>query len=503
MNILLGLLLAFGTACIQAGTFKVSILHTNDSHSWVMPRPAAFYEPNPARPIGGAAVLAAYVKGVKGPKLVLDAGDWFQGTPEGAVDDGLALAPILNAVGYDAMAPGNHEFDYGQKNLLAMTRALSAPVLCANVYRADGTRLPGLRPWLIKEVAGVKIGLFGLLIPRMKDLAFPEHIQGLAFRSPMEEAREVVAELRRQGATVVIALTHLGVEAPSGPAFEGDQTLAAGVPGIDLIVGGHSHTVLREPIRDATHGTLIVQAGSELTRVGLAVLEIDQDSKKVVSASARLVDLWPDEIGSDPGAAAAVGRLVDEVRRVYDAVIATAAVPLTRGGAGESSLGDWLTDCGRAWAGADLALQNGGGIRADIAAGPVTLRDLFGVMPFDNRMVKVTMRGRDVRGMLERGLGGARVAQISGAKISFRRQAPAGRRLESVSVAGKPLDDGALYTVATVDYLAKGGDGYAAFEFAEAKEFSKTLLRDVLAECARKQRLIQAPVPGRLTSSGG
>jgi len=481
-----------------AGNIRITVLHTNDIHGWVMPRPAAFNKEDPSRLVGGAAALTSYVRKVPAPKLLLDGGDWFQGTPEGGLRRGAVMAEVFNAAGYDALGIGNHEFDNGEKNLEAIVKAIKAPVLCANVYRADGRRAPECRPWVVKEVGGVKVGLFGVLTTAMKGLAFPENIAGLSFRRPVDEAKDAVAALRRQGATVIIAISHLGLENPSGPPFEGDQTLAAQVEGIDLIVGSHSHSALPEGLRDATYGTLIVQAGSELTRVGEVGLEIDPKTKKVVKSSARLVDLWPDQTGSDPAQTKLVTKLSSEVSRIYDVVVATAADSLTRNKEGESSLGDWMTDCERSWAGTDLALQNGGGIRVDIPAGPVTLRRLYDVMPFDNRVVKLVMKGKDVRSALEHGIGMARIAQVSGASVTFSHKPPERRRLETVSIQGQPLRDGATYQVSTIDFLAKGGDGYAAFEFADKADFTKALLRDVLEQCARKEGLIKAPAPGRL-----
>ena len=478
----------------QAGNVHLTVLHTNDIHGWVMPRPAESYGVDPKRPIGGAAALAAYAKKVKGPKLLLDAGDWFQGTPEGTLRGGRSLAEVFNAVGYDALTVGNHDFDNGERSLAGIIKAIQAPVLCANVYRSEGKHAPECRPWIVKEVGGVKVGLFGLLTTNMKNLAFPENISGLAFRRGVDEAKDAVAALREQGATVIIAITHLGIEPPGVTTFEGDRFLAEQVEGIDLIVGGHSHTVLKEGERGLVHGTLIVQAGSELTRVGEVGLDIDPRTGKVVKSSARLVDLWPDETGMDPAVATVVGKLGREVGAMYDVVLATAAAPLLRSKDGESALGDWMTDCEREWAGADLALQNGGGIRTDIPAGPVTLRRLFDVMPFDNRVVKLVMKGKDVKSALDHGVGSARLAQISGATVSFHRRAPAGQRLTEVKVGGRELVDDSTYTVATIDFLVQGGDGYTAFASAGSKDFTKTTMRDVMQQCAlNKPRLLPPP----------
>lgn len=489
--------LALVLCALSAEGLELTVYHTNDIHGWILPRPASFYERDPSRPIGGAAAFAAVVKKDKGPKLVLDAGDWFQGTPEGTLSKGRALVDVFNTVPYDAVAVGNHDYDLGEANLRELVAASKVPVLAANVYR-QAARVPYLKPWIVKEIAGVKVGIFGLITSNMRNLSFARNIAGLEFRREVGEARAAVKALRAAGATVVIALTHVGFEPPDGPSFEGDQTLATEVEGIDLIVGGHTHTALKQPVKDATHGTLIVQAGTTLSSAGVVTLEIDPATKRVVSSRGRLMDLWLDEIGEDPALAAVVARYKDATDQAFSVVLATAAAAMRRDRDRESPLGSWMADCARVWAGADVFLQNGGGIRADLAAGPVTLRDLFNLMPFDNRVVKLTMSGRQISDVLDHGVGMGRIAQISGARVRYRRSAPRGKRLGEVLVGGKPLDPRGTYTLATLDFLVQGGDGYSVFSSAAKKEYTNTLMRDVLRECALEHPLIEAPAPGRL-----
>lgn len=481
-----------------AAPLRLTVFHTNDIHGWIMPRE------KDGRRIGGMAAAAAVIKKAQGPKLVLDAGDWFQGTPEGSLSRGAAVVELFNALPYDAVTAGNHEFDYGEPNLRLLAGRLTVPLLSANIYeKASGRRLPYARPWLIKNVAGVKVGLFGLITSKTKSLSFPRHTKDLEFRREVEEAKAAVKALRARGASVVIALTHVGFEKPDGPPFEGDQTIAAEVAGIDLIVGGHTHTFLKEPLREATHGTLIVQAGTGLSALGEVVLEIDEVSGQVLSSRARLVDLWLDETGEDPAVAELVAKQQRAVSNIYDVVVATAAEALVRNAEGESSLGSWMTDCLRRWAGTQAAFQNGGGIRADLRRGPVTVRDLFNVMPFDNRVVKLKMRGRHLKEAVDHGVGARGMLQLSGLEVLYRRPEKPGRRLKSLRVSGKPLEEDAVYTAAALDFMVSGGDGYSALGLAEEKEETETYMRDVLRWCAEKEPVIRPPAPGRLIPLGG
>jgi 2',3'-cyclic-nucleotide 2'-phosphodiesterase (5'-nucleotidase family) len=474
----------------------VRVYHTNDVHGWIMARPDRLQDD---RPLGGAAALKALIDKDAGAKLVLDAGDWWQGTPEGSLTKGEAVAEVFNAVGYDAVEVGNHDFDAGPENLRALIGRLRMPVLAANIYDASGKRISWTKPRVIKEIAGVKFGIFGLLTSNMRRLAFPKNIAGLTFRREVDEARDQVAALRKEGADVIIAVTHVGFEHPDKPSFEGDQTIAREVEGIDLIVGGHSHTTLARAWRDPAHGTLIVQAGCYLAKVGRTTLTIDPATRRVAASSDELLELRPDRVGQDPAVKAIVDRREQEAGAAFNLVVATAAADLTRGAAdAESGLGSWMADCYKGLTGVDAVFQNGGGIRADIAAGPVTLRHLFEVMPFDNALVKLKMTGAQVRSVLDQGVGSARLIQVSGLSAAYRRSRPRGRRLASASVGGAPLDDAKTYAVATLDFLVSGGDGYDQFAAAASSEPTGVLARDALRSCAEKQKTIAPPPAGRL-----
>lgn len=473
----------------------IRVYHTNDIHGWIMSRPDKL---EPQRLVGGAAALASFIGKETGPKLVLDAGDWWQGTPEGSLSKGEAVADVFNAIGYDALVVGNHEYDSGSADLIALIGKMKAPVLSANTYTADGKHAPWVKTWIVKEVAGVKVGIFGLTTTNMPRLAFSKNIEGLRFRREVDEGKEAVRALKKAGAEVIIAVTHIGLEEEGKGRFEGDQTLAREVGGIDLVVGGHSHTTLMRPLRDATNGTMIVQAGCYLVRAGRATLTIDPKTHKLLSSEDELVELRPERVGSDDAVKAIVARHQEAVGKIFETVIATVTAAMSRESDKESGIGSWMADCYKDWAGVDAAFQNGGGIRADIPAGPMTLRTVFGVMPFDNALVKLKMKGADLRAALDHGVGMARINQIAGPSIVFRRGKPAGERLVSAEIGGAPLDDAKTYTVTALDFIVMGGDGYNAFSKADANEPTGVLARDVLRQCAERQKTVAAPPAGRM-----
>lgn len=487
-------------AAAPASALKLTVFHTNDIHGWLLSR-ASTYEPDNGKIVGGAAALKKLVDAEPGPKLLLDGGDWFQGTPEGNVTEGRAMIDAFNAVGYDAVVVGNHDFDLGEGQLKKLVAHLKMPALGANVYRqSDGKRVDYLKPWIVKTVGGVKVGIFGLCTTNMHNLTFPENFRGLEFRSEVKVAKEAVAALKKQGAQVIIAVTHMGYEGKDMGKFVGDQTLAAEVPGIDLIVGGHTHTFVREPSREPVNNTLIVQAGTTLSMAGKAVLELDDKTKKVTSAKGELVQLDVAQLGEDEGVLKALAPHREAVGKVFDVAIATSAAELRRNRDGESSLGDWMTDCLKAHAGADVAIQNAGGIRADLDKGPITLREIFNIMPFDNLVEKLTMDGDALFTVLDHGAGKSKgMIQVSGTTFGYDRDAEPGKRVVDVLVGGKPLDRAAKYKVATIDFLVKGGDGYP-FSKAESRESTRVLLRDVLRDCAVREQVVRFPEMRRIRS---
>ncbi|MBI4349458.1 MAG: bifunctional metallophosphatase/5'-nucleotidase [Elusimicrobia bacterium] len=497
---LLALLLAAASA--GAETVKIAVYHTNDVHGWIHPKPATWYAKDPKRPIGGFAAAARVLQGETLPKLLLDGGDWFQGTPEAALSSGTAVVDCFNALGYDAVVVGNHDLDYGQPQLETLARRLKPTVLGSNIYRAeDDTRPDYVTPWLIKDVAGVKVGIFGLLTTNMRELSFEENIAGLRFRREADEARDMVRRLKAEGATVIIAVTHVGFMEPGMRVFEDDKFIAGEVPGIDLIVGGHTHSRVTGPVKDPRHGTLLVQAGSYLSQLGRVELSVDRETGKVVESSGRLIDLWIDEVGEDPEVKRLVARYQEDADKRLSVVVATAASTLARNRNGEAAIGSWFTDCTRAWGRTDVALQNSGGIRSDLPAGPVPVRRMWEIMPFDNHIATLSLTGAQLRETLERGVSGATgVLQVSGLSLRYKRSAEPGKRLVEVRINGRPVKDEARYTVTTADFLVQRGDGYATLGQGEGTMLTDVLMRDVLVDCAKRAKLIEPPEGGRIVA---
>ncbi|HWR97064.1 MAG TPA: 5'-nucleotidase C-terminal domain-containing protein [Candidatus Methanoperedens sp.] len=477
-------------APVLAAAESLTILHLNDFHGALEPVRTAADRPEE----GGAARLAALVRAERTPAaLFLAGGDLMQGTNLSNLFAGKPVIEILNLMGLDASAVGNHEFDNGQAALAERAAEARFPFLAANI---EG---PG--PWKrseVRRVGAVRVALFGLTTEETPVATHPRNVTGLVFTDTVAAARSLVAELRPQ-ADLVVALTHLG--------FEEDEKLAAAVPGIDVIVGGHTHTKLEQPA--LVGSTLVVQAFERGAVLGRLDLEIADG--KVASHRYRLVPVTA-AAGEDPAVAAVVAGYAAQLGEKMREPVGTAGVDLDGAKdalrSRETNLGDLVADVMREAAGADVALVNGGTIRAAIPAGPVTVGAIYNALPFDNWLIAFALTGKELRAALETGVSRVEVQdggfpQVSGMRYVFDPRRPAGERIVSVEVGGAPLDETRTYTLATHDFLAAGGNGYTVFAGHDpVYNDSGHWLRDVLAAWWRRRGSIAPTVDGRIAATG-
>ena len=491
-------------ACASPPTGKeihLVVLHTNDVHGQVLPRPARWRRvPDPPE-VGGLPRIAAFVSRVRsehvGPGrgvLVVDAGDWYQGTPEGSLDGGRGFLRALVAVGYDSMTLGNHEFDRGLAPLRELLSELEAPAICANLVEADtGEPVDWVEPWRVVEVAGVRIALVGLLSPLTPEMSHPDTRALLRFDDPAEtltRARRALAE-RSPAIDLILPVTHLGVE--------GDRRLAAAHPDLPLIIGGHSHTFLEEGARVGS--TLIVQAGGRASSIGRVDLRFDAETLELIQARARAI-----ELEGEPEPAHRVARveelcaeLEQRSREYMDRVVGRLSAPLVRTRTWTSSPADcWIVDAMRRRTGADVALHNRGGTRADLPAGEVTRRQLFELMPFDNDLVTMTLSGAEIASVFEQMLeGGHSGLDFSGIAVRLAVEEGDALRLLGVEIDGEPIDPRGRFRLTTNSFLADGGDAFEELVRGGERERDPILLRDMLEEDLRRHEVFAPPSDDR------
>lgn len=481
----------FFNALGEAATTHITLAHTNDTHGHI--------QEDTAQKEFGYAKIATLIKEWRAENpnfLLLDAGDTFQGTVFVNQFKGESILPILNSLDYTLMTAGNHEFDFGYEQLLKLRDSLDHPVINANVFTADGKNL--LVPTYKAEIGGKKFAFVGFVAEDTPVLTHPNNVKGLTFKSPVEVAKTIVPELKKEADHVVV-VSHIGVDV--------DREIAKNVPGIDLIVGGHSHTPLKAP--EVVNGTYIVQDweyGKSLGRADLYYL-----GEELVAFSGGLKE-YDETVQADPEVDKMVKDVVSQIDSVMNVVIAKSEVPLDGDRAlvraKETNVGNLIADImlertqsikGHE---ADVALANGGGIRTQLNAGDITKKNLYTLLPFENNTLSIVeVTGEELKAALENGVsqvetGAGRFPQISGMSFSYNPTKPAGERVIEVKVGDKPLDLTKTYKVATIDFLAAGGDGYESFK----KPFFNTGLSmySVVEEALIKRQVLNPKVEGRI-----
>ncbi len=505
----LAALVMLPTATVAAEPRRFVVFHTSDVHGFLASR----LEPvvgGTARRVGGMAALTALVASERLPHVLVDSGDWYQGTPEGNLTRGAAVVTAMNLAGYTTAALGNHEFDYGEPNVRQLVAAASFPVLGANIVsRATGTRLPYLKASTTTTVAGVSVAFVGVITHHTATATLPQHVAHLEFTDEVVAAREATAEARKAGAEVVVVLSHCGL-APSRArqrlspsalvltaedlAYRGDLAIARGADA-DLVLGGHMHTGLTGPWVDPESGVPIVQSEANLVSVSRLEIAVTDSGPRRVTVTGRLVDLEVAVTGEDPKVKAHVEKTAREVGAALDEVIGRANEAVARIEPGfDSPLGSWVADTMRAAASADVAVQNSYGVRADIPAGNITRRTLYEVYPFENTLIVVEMTGAALRRLVLDNLQADRSAiQLSGAHVRFR---PGDREALTITVGARPLDLSARYRVATNSYLANGGTGGAAMAGCPQTPDPRNV-RELLEAAVRRDRGLVPPPSGR------
>jgi 5'-nucleotidase/UDP-sugar diphosphatase len=483
---------------------QLRILYVNDFHGFAEPYKAVGSQET----LGGISYLAVAADKLRKekPSLLLAAGDMIQGHSWTNLFRGESAIALMNLMHFDAMVVGNHEFDFGQDVLKKRIAAARFPVLGANV---EGFR-DGLKPFVIKKIKGLKVAIIGVVTPDTPQATHPKNVAGLKFLPPAVAVEKYLPQLKKQ-ADLVIVLSHIG--------YQADRDLAAKVPGIGVIVGGHSHTKLLEPT--VINHTIIVQAWEHAKALG--VLDLTLADGKIKKFSGRLEMIKPVPGREDPAVSRLVKKYDLKVDKILGEKIGKAALDLDGEHVRlrETNLGDFLADILRRTAGAQAAIINGGGIRTSIRQGDITIKDVYAVLPFDNYLVAIKLTGKQIREALEHGVSGVeegagRFPQVSGLSFTYSPRAPAGSRVKEIRINGQPLEPQKEYTVATNDFLAAGGDGYQAFGEAlrSSRDFACTggtlkgeklvyndagrWLRTIVIDQIRQQQTVAPRVDGRI-----
>ncbi|GEO38682.1 multifunctional 2',3'-cyclic-nucleotide 2'-phosphodiesterase/5'-nucleotidase/3'-nucleotidase [Skermanella aerolata] len=515
------------TAAGAAGAdYQLRILHVNDVHARYdqITATGGFCTPKDEaekKCIGGAARLQTKLKELRGDNaLFLDAGDQFQGTLFYTQYKHGAVQTVLGMLNPDAQTLGNHEFDDGPAGLRPYLDAVSWPVLSANT---DTSREPRLKdrykPYTIVVKNGQRIGIVGLTTADTPITSSPGPT--VAFRSEAQALTRAVAALRARNVDKIVALTHIG--------YSEDQALAAQIDGVDVYVGGHSHTFL-ETGNDKAAGpyptvvktpsgapALVVQAGSYGTHLGM--LDVTFDSAGVVTAWEGKPVALSNDVALDAAVADKVSQLNVPLAQLRRQPVGEARVELVGTSDacrfGECNLGNLIADA-MLWAtrgqGTQISIQNGGGIRSGIPAGRVSMGNVIEVLPFSNTLATFDVTGADLLASLESGVsrahdkttsGTGRFPQVAGLRYAFDPAKPEGARISSVEIrdaggAYRPVDPSATYKAVTNNFVRTGGDGYGLFAKAKNAYDYGPNLETVVSEYIRTTGPVAPAVEGRI-----
>ena len=445
------------TGSEEGGDGSFVILHSNDSHCHL------------GNDDGLGFSTLKSLKEIEQSKndavFVFDAGDFLQGNVNGTLTQGEACVRVMNEVGYDLGVPGNHEFDYGYDIFMERIKELDYPIICANLVDKD-TGESVLDEYKILKKGGVTLGCFGLLTPETAEKTKKGNMGNTVVTDPVEAAKSMVSLLKSKNVDYIVCIGHIGVERSQD--ITSDQ-ICSQVPGIDIFVDGHSHTEMEDgKVCDGSvdlipSDTLIVSTGCYCNAFG--IVTVDKDSRMTAK-------LYRGEKMADP----TIDKIVAEIQAYVDKELGVTVCTTTIALDGvkdhvrrsETNLGDLVADALRDYCGTQIAITVGGGIRASIEPGEITLEDVYNVMPYENELVTMTVTGDTIYQAMEHSFshvgenfGG--FLQISGMTVTYDPSADVGSRIVSITVDGKEMDRSAEYTIAMSDFLSTGGDGHEEF----------------------------------------
>ncbi len=429
--------------------------------------------------VGGAAYNMTYINNYRalnplGTSL-FDAGDIMQGTPISNWLWGASVIDVFNHMGYQAATMGNHEFDWGQAVLQERIAQAKFPWLLANVFNeGTDTRPDWMKPTAMFTIKGQQVGVIGVTSKDTPSIVMAGNLKGLEFRDPGPVVSQFAAELRAQGADLVVVLAHM----PDVYKGVSGEILTVAVPGVDLIISGHSHSGWTDKINNIP----IIQQYSSGTAIGVSDLRYDRLNRNIATSNLKVVTTYNKDLsGNDVGQVAEIKDLVkvyqDAIAALKNEVKATTLGPISRQEGDrylkEVPMGDFIADAQRWKGGTQIAFMNPGGIRASIeyATYPhaITFGELFTVQPFDNKLVTMTLTGSQLYDLLEQQFAppqsSMKLLQESGLTYSFDLSKPQGSRIISLSLTGGApiLRDATPYTVTCNEFIATGGDNFSVF----------------------------------------
>lgn len=475
---------------------KINILYTNDLHAHLEPHIVPWV--STTRKVGGFANIATLVKREKAKDpntLYFDAGDFFAGPYMSSLTKGEAIIDAANYLGLDAACVGNHEYDYGPENALTQFKRAKFPLLNGNIFVEGTNDLHWNKPYIIKKVNGIRLGIIGLHEKfAFYDTVAPVMTKGVEVRDEKEYLRKYINELKPKSDLIVL-LIHIGIPGTQSTGGEADVVrnhqhdidLAKAVPGVDLMITGHPHSGTPTPI--VANGTIIVSTDAYTIELGKLEITYDKKLDKITEYKNHYSYLFDDEVEDDPTMVAVIKKWKDKLKAITDEKVTFAESALTRSYGQSSTMGNMAADAIlAAFPDNDLAITNSGGLREDIAPGVVTVGKLISVFPFPNTIVQLEIKGEYLREAFEHGAGltNGNLQVSNGVWAGYNDSLPIGKRVVSIEINGEPLDDKKTYKVLTSNYLADGGDGFLALGKAASNKATGVEILDAMVAYLKK-----------------
>ena len=460
------------------------IYHTSDTHGYYYPKNG----------VGGFAALASVLKKGPHPYLLLDSGDFANGTAEAKSSKGIKSVQLMNKLGYQATTIGNHEFDFKEAAIAPMFDALDFPVLAANFVDAQTNTYPAhVKPYEIFDVDGVKVAVIGLA-----NRAAASNTKKYKFLKPMKALKKALKEVEALHPNIVVVIVHdsLHDQKHGVQPYVGDIGRKFS-DRVNLVLGGHAHIFVNEKIKD----TLYVESGCNLQNVNKITLVTDDETGKFVSAQAELIPLEIAKVGQDAKVAAYAKSLMEPgMDKVIGKAAETISISSNDPQHKDSPLNNFIADLGRAYTGVQIFAQNNGGTRVDLPKGTITRHDVVDVNPFDNKIIVMTVDGKFLKYLVKHTLLPRSLYTYSGMTITYRNKNGKVKDLQ-LFVDGQPVENHKTYTFATNDYVAAGnmeGWPFKRIKAEDKKPFGTKGLRTLLEEGIATQSPLIALPTGRI-----
>jgi len=517
---------------ITAETLYLDIMFTNDIHGGIDRVEAKFINPDFPPVLGGGGSAASYINevrksadGITRDNMLIDCGDFFQGHPIGTLTDGEAIIKYMNEIGYDFSVIGNHEYDIGEERLKNTLSLAEFPILSCNIVsKGTETLVDYVTPYIIVEKLGLKLAFIGLTTTDTEKMSFPDNIAGVDIISEKERLQKYIGIIReKEKPDLVFVAGHLGLPYDPDSAYEDRylsekivserywgydaQELAHEVNGIDIIFGGHMHKGFPVPWEDPETHTLVVQNYAYGSNIGHITLKIDKSTKSLEGfempsvRNGMLITLFEDEFIPDEDIAVKIEKMQNAAEKGMDEVIGDALLNIGKDSRdAQNAIGNLVCDAMRIQTGADFSFINLGGVRDIINIGPITYREIFNVMPFDNQVVLIEVTGEFLKEIIEMRVSGSRHGLlVSGSNIVYNRKRDNYDRVTKLEINNQPWQPDKLYKIATTDFLLEGNAGLNLLTKIPESEITRVekSLRDIIVDYVRYSSPLSTKIDDR------